>query len=73
MQRLEDHLGSLDPDCLYLEWFEGQLEESEKTPSLFLCKVLDYLRCLLRQIAYCDDLGYSQRPEFDPNCQRIHG
>jgi len=72
MHTLKNHLRSLDPHSSYLQWFEGQVEDSKRTLPFFYRNVLDCVRYLLRQIAYLDDLVYAQRREFDPNGERIY-
>jgi len=72
MHPLESHLRSLDPHSSYLQWFEGQVEDSKRTLPFFYRNVLDCVRYLLRQIAYQDDLVYAPRREFDPNGERIY-
>jgi len=72
MHTLENHLRSLDPHSSYLQWFEGQVEDSKRTLPFFYRNVLDCVRYLLRQIAYQDDLVYAPRREFDPNGERIY-
>ena len=72
MHTLENHLRSLDPYSPYLQWFEGQVEDSKRTLPFFYRNVLDCVRYLLRQIAYQDDLVYAPRREFDHNDERIY-
>jgi len=72
MHTLENHLRSLDPDSSYLQWFEGQVEDSKRTLPFFYRNLLDWVRYLLRQIAYQDALVYPPRREFDPNGERIY-
>jgi len=72
MHTLENHSRSLDPHSSYLEWFQGQVEDSRRSLPFFYRKVLDCVRYPLRQIAYQDDLVYALRREFDPNGGRIH-
>jgi len=62
----------LDPHSLYLQWFEGQVEDTKRTLSFFYRNVLDCVRYLLRLIAYQNELGYAPRPEFDRNGERIY-
>ena len=52
MHTLENHLRSLDRYTPYLQWFEGQVEDSKRTLPFFYRNVLDCVRYLLRQIAY---------------------
>jgi len=59
MPTLENHLRSLDPHSSYLQWFEGQVEDSKTTLPLFYRNVLDCVRYLLCQIAYQDDWVYA--------------
>lgn len=72
MHTLENHLRSLDPYSPYLQWFEGQVEDSKRTLPFFYRNVLDCVRYLLRQIAYQDDLVYAPRREFDADGERIY-
>ena len=72
MHTLENHLRSLDPYSPYLQWFEGQVEDSKRTLPFFYRNVLDCVRYLLRQIAYQDDLVYATRREFDADGERIY-
>ena len=72
MHRLENQLGSLDPHSSYLQWFEGQVEDSKSTLPFFYRSVLDCVRYLLHQIAYQEDLVYTPRREFPPNGERIY-
>ena len=51
MHTLENPLQSLHPHSSYLQWFEGQVEDSKRTPPFFYCNVLDCVRYLLREIA----------------------
>jgi len=72
MHTLENHLRSLDPHSSYLQWFEGQVEDTKGILPFFYRNVLDWVRYLLRQIAYQDDLLYPPRREFDSNGERIY-
>ena len=72
MHTLENHLRSLDPYSPYLQWFEGQVEDSKRTLPFFYRNILDCVRYLLRQIAYQDDLVCAPRREFDPDGERIY-
>jgi len=72
MHTLENHLRFLDPYSQYLQWFEGQVEDGQRTLPFFYCDVLGCVRYLLRQIAYRDDLVYAPRREYDPSGQRIY-
>jgi len=72
MHTLENHLRSFDLYTSYLQLFEGQVEDSKRTLPFFYRNVLDYVRYLLRQIAYQDDLVYKPWLEFDPHGERIY-
>ena len=72
MYTLENHLQFLDPYNQYLQWFEGQVEDGQRTLPFFYRDLLGCVRYLLRQIAYRDDLVYAPRPEYDPTGQRIY-
>jgi len=72
MHTLENHLWLLDPYSQYLQWFEGQGEDGQRTLPLFYRNVLGCVRYLLRQIAYRDDLGYAPGHEYDSTGQRIY-
>ena len=72
MHTLENRFQSLDPYSLYLQWLEGQVEDSKRMLPFFYRNVLDCVRYLLRQIIYQDDLVYRQRREFDADGERIY-
>ena len=72
MYTLEKHLRELDPYGQYLQWFEGQVEDSPRILPFFYRNFLDCVRYLLRQIAYRDDLVYTPRREYDPQGERIY-
>ena len=72
MHTLENHLRFLDPYSQYLQWFEDQVEDGQRTLLFFYRDILGCVRYLLRQIAYQDDLVYALRREFDPTGQRIY-
>lgn len=72
MYTLENHLQSLDPFGLYLQWLEGQVEDGMRTLPFFYRNILDCVRYLLRQITYRDDLVYAPRREYDQAGQRIY-
>ena len=72
MHTLENHLRSLVTHSSYLQWFEGQVEDSKRTLPFFYRNVLDCVRYLLHQITYQDDLVYGPWREFDPNGERIY-
>jgi len=72
MHTLENHLRLLDPYSQYLQWFEGQVEDGQRTLPFFYRDVLGCVRYLLRQIAYRDDLVYAPRREYDPTGHRIY-
>ena len=65
MHRLENHPRLLDPYSQYLQWFKGQVVDSQRTLPFFYGNVLGCVRYLLRQIAYRDDLVYAPRHEYD--------
>jgi len=72
MHTLENHLRLLDPYSQYLQSFEGQVEDGQRTLPFFYRDVLGCVRYLLRQIAYRDDLVYAPRHEYDPTGHRIY-
>ena len=72
MHTLENHFRILDPYSQYLQWFEGQVEDGQRTLPFFYRDVLGCVRYLLRQIAYRDDLVYAPRREYDPSGHRIY-
>ena len=72
MHPLENNLQVLDPYCPYMHYFEGQVEDTERTLPFFNRYVLDCVRYLLRQIAYEDDLVYTFRFIFDSEGERIY-
>jgi Plavaka transposase len=72
MHTLENFLRRLDPHGPYLQWFEGQAEDDQRTLPFFYRNILDCVRYLLRQIAYRDDLVYAPRREYDQDGQRIY-
>lgn len=71
MHTLENHLRSLDPYGAYLQWFDGRVDDGERTLPFFHRNILDCVKYLLRQIAYSDDFVYAPRREYNPNGQRI--
>jgi len=72
MHTLENHLRFLDPYSQYRQWFEGQVEDGQRTLPFFYRNVLGCARYLLPQIAYRDDLVYALPREYDPSGQRIY-
>jgi len=72
MHKLENYLQLLDPYSQYLQWFEEQVEDCQRTLPFFYRNVLDCVRYLLRQIAYRDDFVYVLRHEYDSTGQRIY-
>jgi len=72
MQTLENHFLLLDLYSQYLQWFEGQVEDGQRTLPFFYHNVLGCVRYLLRQIAYRDDFVYAARNEYDSTGQRIY-
>jgi len=48
------------------------VKDGQRTLPLFDRNVLDWVRYLLRQIAYRDDLVYAPRREYDQSGQRIY-
>jgi len=72
MHTLENHLWLLDPYSQYLQWFEGQVEDGQRTLPFFYRNVLGCVRYLLRHIAYQDALVYAPRHEYDSTGQRIY-
>jgi len=72
MQTLENLLQHLDPYSPYLQSLEGHVENGQRTLPFFYRNVLDCVRYLLRQIAYCDVLVDTPRREYDQSGQRIY-
>ena len=72
MHTQENYLQFLDPYRSYLQWFEGQVEDSQRTLAVFYCDILGCIRYLLRQIAYRDDWIYTPQCESDPTGQRVY-
>jgi len=72
MPTLENLLRHLDPYSPYLQWLEGHVEDGQRTLRFFYRNVLDCVRYLLGQIAYCDDLVYAPHREYDQSGQRIY-
>jgi hypothetical protein len=72
MHTLENHLRHLDPYGPYLQWFEGHVEDGQRTLPFFYRDILDCVRYLLRQIAYRDDLVYAPCREYDQSGERIY-
>jgi len=69
---LENHLRLMNPHSSYLQWFEGEVEDSKRTLPFFYRKGLDCIRYRLRQITYQDDLVNAPRRELDPNAGRSY-
>jgi len=69
---LDNDLRFLDPYSQYLQWFAGQVENSQRTLAFFYRSVVGCVSYLLRQIAYRDDLIYVPRWEYEPSGQRIY-
>jgi len=65
MHTLENHLRLLDLYSQYLPWFEGQVEDVQRTLPFFYRNVLGCVRYLLRKMAYRDNLVYAPRHEYD--------
>jgi len=61
MYTLENLLQALYPHSAYLQWNEGQVDDSKRILPFFYRNVLDCVRYLLRQIAYRDDFASSTR------------
>jgi len=72
MHTLENHLPLLDPYSQYLQSFEGQVEDGQRTLPFFYPNVLGCVRYHLRQIVYGDDLVYTSRHKYDSTGQRIY-
>ena len=70
MHTLENHLLILDPYIQYLQWFEGQVADGQRTLPFFYLNVLGSVRYLFRQIAYQEDLVYVPWNEYDSTGQR---
>jgi len=51
MHTHENYLQALDPHRAYLQWNEGQVDDTKQTLPFFYRNILDCLRYLLRQIA----------------------
>jgi len=58
MHTLAKHLQELDLWGRYLQLFEGQVENGDRTLSFFYHNVLSCVRYLLCKIAYPDDFVY---------------
>jgi len=72
MHTLENHLWFLDPYSQYVQWFEGQVEDGQRTLPFFYRDLLGCVRYLHGQIADRDDLVYTLRREHEPSGQRIY-
>ena len=72
MQTLENHLLFLDPYSQYLQWFEGQVDDGQRTLPFFYRHVICCIRYLFRLIAYRDYLVYAPQREYNPTGQRIN-
>jgi len=72
MHRLKIHPRLLDPYGQYLQWFEGQVEDGQRTLPLFYRNVLGCVTYLLCQIVYRDNLAYAPRHDYDSTRQRIY-
>ena len=72
MHTLENHLRHFDPYAPYLQWFEGHVEDGQRTLPFFHRDILDCVRYLLRHIAYRDDLVYVLCREYNRGGQRIY-
>ena len=72
MHTLENHFRLLDRYSQYLPWFEGQVEDCQRTLPFGYCYVLGCVRYLIRQMANRDALVYAPRREYDPTRNRIY-
>jgi len=72
MYTLENPLQLLDPYSQYLPWFQGQVEDGQRTLPFFYREVLGCVGYVLRQIADRDDLVYAPPREYDPTGLRIY-
>jgi len=69
---LENHLLLLEPYIQYLQWFEGQVADGQRTWPFFYRNILGCVRYLLRQLAYRAELVYAPRHEYYSTRQRIY-
>jgi len=72
MHTRENHLWWLDQFSKYLQWFEGLVEDGQRTLPFFYRDILGCVRYLRRQIAYRDDLVYAPRGEYATTGDRIY-
>jgi len=61
MHTLKKHLREMDLYSRYLQWFDEQVEDGNRTLSFFYRNILDCVRYLLHQIAYPDDFVHALR------------
>jgi len=69
---LENIHRQLDPYSPYLHWLDGHVEDGQRTLPFFYRDVLDFVRYLLRQIAYRDNLAYATHRGYDQSRQSIY-
>jgi len=69
---LENYLHLLDPYSQYLQWFERQVEHSQRTLPYSYYNILSCDRYRIHQIAYQDDLVYALQHEYDSTWQTIY-
>jgi len=69
---LENLFRHVDLYSPYLQWLEGHVEDGQRTLPFFYRNVLGCVSCLLRQIAYRDDLVYAPRREYQQSGQKIY-
>jgi len=72
MYTLAKHLQELDLWGRYLQLFEGQVENGERTLSFFYRNVLSCVRYLLRKIALRDDFVYVPPRESNHTGQPVY-
>jgi len=72
MHTLQNLLQAFDPHSAYLQWNEGQVDDSKRTLPFLYRNVPDCLGYLQCQIAYRDDFVYWPRREYHTNEPRIY-
>jgi len=69
---LRQHLDRVAPFCEYLVWAEASIDDGRHPTTFYYRNIIDWVRYLIRQVAYSSDMIYAPIREYDSSGERLY-
>jgi len=69
---MRQYLNVLDPFGEYLVWTEAVIDDGRHAATFYYWNIIDYVRSLIRQVAYTSDMVYTPIREYDSSGEELY-